>query len=233
MRFKGISFIQIIEKIFSKEVIKVYIMIIFVLIIRYFVLEPFRIPSGSMNPTILVGDFIFVNKFIYGFKIPIINKKININIPERGDIIVFKKSNNINYIKRLVGLEYDEILYKHKSLYINNIKIKTKYKYEEVNFNKNNIMLEITHIKEYLNPKKEYYVQIYKNIKDSKYNFSKIKLPKDTYFVLGDNRDNSEDSRFWGTVHKEKIIGKAFLIWMSIDKDIIDIRWNRLIKNIK
>ncbi|HIH2763573.1 MAG TPA: signal peptidase I [Candidatus Azoamicus sp.] len=102
------------KKILSKEYIEIYIILILILIMRIMILEPFRIPSGSMQPTLLIGDFIFVNKFIYGINIPIINKNITIKNPQRGDIIVFKKNDKKNYIKRLIGIEGDKIIYKNK-----------------------------------------------------------------------------------------------------------------------
>ena len=223
---------KIMQTLLSKEYKNIYLILFLILIIRCFILEPFRIPSGSMKPTILIGDFIFVNKFIYGLNIPIINKKININTPERGDIIVFKKTDNINYIKRVIGVGTDKISYQNKTLHINNRLIKNKYKGEKINFNINKMMLKINYQKEYLTPKKEYYTQICKNTTNQEYNYSNITLPKNTYFVLGDNRDNSEDSRFWGLVKGNDVIGKAFIIWMSIDYKIIDIRWERLFKFI-
>jgi len=224
---------NIIRILRSKEYQNIFIILVLILSVRCFILEPFRIPSGSMQPTILIGDFIFVNKFLYNLNIPIINKKIKTNKPERGDIIIFKSKNNKNYIKRVIGISDDKIYYTKKKLYINDKLIKNKYKCKKINFNKNNIIIE-THLKkEYLNPKKEYYIQVYNNLNNPKYTYSNIKVPENAYFVLGDNRDNSEDSRFWGFVEEKNIIGKALIIWMSVDYKIIDIRWNRFLKVIK
>ncbi len=221
---------NIIKKIFSKDFKSIYITIFLILIIRCFILEPFRIPSGSMQPTILVGDFIFTNKFIYGIKIPIINKKIHINTPEYGDIIVFKKDKN--YIKRIIALTGDKVIYKNKNIYINNKLIKNKYKGSAIKIKKNQIIFKKIYKKEYLNPKKEYYIKIYKNIDNSKYTYDNITVPDSSYFVLGDNRDNSDDSRYWGFVKNENLLGKAIFIWMSIDYKIIDIRWNRFLTRL-
>ncbi len=225
--------INIKKKILSKDYINIYVILIFIFTTRFFIIEPFRIPSGSMQPTILIGDFIFVNKFIYGIKIPLINKKIKINTPEKGDIIVFKKNDGKNYIKRIIAVSNDNLIYENKQVYLNHRYIKKKYKGKKIDFDINSFLLEINYYKEYLTPKKEYYIQIYKNINHNEYKFSNIKIPQNSYFVLGDNRDNSEDSRFWGYVAKDSIIGKALLIWISIDVEIMDIRWERFFKLIK
>lgn len=219
------------HKLLSKEYIEMYIILLLIFITRLFIIEPYRIPSGSMQPTLLVGDFIFVNKFIYGINIPLTKKKITIKNPEKGDVIIFKKDKK-TYIKRLIGLEYDKIVYKNKNLYINNIKIKKKTKYvEEKIKDKEHIKKQI--LKEYLNPEKEYLIKNYLTNDSAKYNYSNIIVPKNFYFVLGDNRDNSDDSRFWGFVSEKQIKGKAFIIWISIDIKKFDIRWNRLLKYIK
>lgn len=224
---------KILKTLISKDYIYIYIIIMLIIIIRCFILEPFRIPSGSMQPTILTGDFIFVNKFVYGIKIPLTRKCIKINTPQRGDIIVFKKDDNKNYIKRVIGIEGDNITYRNKQLYINNKIIKNKFKGKNIDFNTEKSMLETLCLKEYLTPQKEYYIQKYKNIKNNKYKYSNITVPKSSYFVLGDNRDNSEDSRFWGFVKETDVIGKAYIIWMSIDTKIKDIRWHRISKIVK
>lgn len=224
---------KIFNTLTSKDYIHIYIIILLIITLRYFIIEPFRIPSGSMQPTILIGDFIFVNKLVYGIKIPLTNKKIKLNKPKRGDIIVFKKDNATNYIKRVIAIEGDEIIYKNKNIYLNNKLIKNIYKGKNIEFIQQNMILEIEYFKEHLNPKKEYYIQKYKNIKNNIYTYSEIIIPNNSYFVLGDNRDNSEDSRFWGLVTQKKIIGKAYIIWMSIDTKSKDIRWQRILKLIK
>lgn len=217
----------------SKEYKEIYIIIALIITIRLFILEPFRIPSASMQPTLLIGDFIFVNKFIYGINIPIIKKKINVTHPKRGDLIVFKKSDKKHYIKRLIGIENDKIIYKNKKIYLNNVKIKKIIKGKEKNLKNNHSTTEIKIIKEYLNPKKEYVIKNNSNNTNQKYSYSNVIIPKNSYFLLGDNRDNSEDSRFWGFIKREQIKGKAIIIWFSIDKKKIDIRWNRILKYIK
>lgn len=216
-----------------KEYIHLCIILSLIIIIRIFIVTPYRIPSGSMQPTILVGDFILVNRFLYGINLPIIKKKIKINNPERGDIIVFRSIYEKNYIKRVIGLPGDSIKYINKRLYINKKLIKNKIKYEKTKINKYFVIIQKQFRKEYLNPKKEHYIQIYKNIKNINYNFANVKVPDNSYFVLGDNRDNSEDSRFWGFVKEKDLLGKAFLIWLSVDYKSFDIRWNRIFKKLK
>lgn len=211
----------------------IIILIINILIIRSFIVEPFRIPSGSMIPTLLIGDFIITNKFIYGLKIPIINKTIlKINEPEKGDIIIFKHKNKKKYIKRIIGMPGDTIEYTNKHFIINNIQIKEKKISNNIEFEQNAFIIESIDKKEFLSPKKEYKIKKYKNI-NHEYKYVKLTIPKDSYFVVGDNRDNSEDSRTWGLVNKKNIIGKAILIWVSFDTENKTLRTERIIKNIK
>lgn len=219
-----------IEKIIKHK--NIILIIINILIIRSLIIEPFRIPSGSMMPTLLPGDFILVNKFCYGIKIPLIDKKIlNINKPERGDVVVFKHKNNKKYIKRIIGIEGDKIIYNNKKLIINNIEIKNKTLSKNIEIDKT-LITEIIISKENLNPKKKYKIQTYENI-ENHYKTIEIEVPKNSFFVMGDNRDNSEDSRVWGFVNENDLIGKALIIWSSFDLENYIIRTNRIIKKIK
>ncbi len=259
---------------------KILITLIFISIIKLFIYESFQIPSASMLPTLLIGDIILVNKIKYNIKNPFNNKNIiNINKPKYGDIIVFKypKNKNINYIKRIIGLPNDKIIYnkKNKKIYIykyNNIKKKynkkniVKYKnillsklIEEIYIINNNIYENFWNINNInfikLNKKifskiiflieKIEYIQnnnhkilltLYKN-KNIKKNKKKIWIiPKNMYFVMGDYRDNSEDSRYLGFINKNLIIGKAEYILISIKKQEnffpTGIRFNRIGKII-
>lgn len=207
--------------------------ILIVFSLRSFVIEPFKIPSGSMIPTLLVGDFILVNKYIYGIRLPIINKKIlDINEPQRGDVLVFRYPENpsIDYIKRIVGLPGDIITYHNKQLIINGESVKTDYegdfKYVESGLG----YIYSDRFAEYLNGEK-HSILIHQNIEgiqfpsvrqfrfreNCKYRRTGFtcEVPEGNYFTLGDNRDSSSDSRYWGFVPEENIVGKAFMIWWN------------------
>jgi signal peptidase I len=209
------------------------IIVLFIIIIfRSVIIEPFRIPSESMEPTLLSGDFIIVNKFIYDIKIPFLNKTIfKINNPKRGDIVVFKHLDKTFYIKRVIGISGDIIKYENKKLFINNNMIKSKHLNFNFEINDKNIILKTDILKEYLTPSKEYNIKQYLNLKDDKHKLE-LTVPKNMYFVMGDNRDNSEDSRKWGFVDESKMIGKAMFIWFSIDMKSFMIRNERITKNI-
>ena len=192
----------------------IFPILFFVLLIRSFIVEPYKIPSGSMIPTLMIGDFILVDKNIYGYKLPLTNITIiNNENPNRGDVVVFKypENKNINYIKRVVGLPGDTILYKDKKLFVNdqeNILNKINHKFNPIEIADGTVFLEKIDDREYL----------ILNQTAPSFNF-KYTVPPDTYFVLGDNRDNSNDSRYWGPVPKENLVGKAFYIWMFWNLD--------------
>ena len=185
-----------------------------VLILRSFFIEPYKIPSGSMIPTLMIGDFILVDKNIYGYKIPLTNITLFENEnPKRGDVVVFKypEDQSINYIKRVIGLPGDKILYKNKRLYINDSEyplIKVEHSFDPIEIADGHVFIES-------NLQKEYMIL---NQSNPPFNFEYY-VPNGTYFVLGDNRDNSNDSRFWGPVPEENLVGKAFYIWMFWNSD--------------
>ncbi len=213
------------------------------LLIRTFIVQPFKIPSGSMIPTLLIGDHLLVNKFIYGTKIPFMDIRIfPVEDIKRGDVIVFKFPGNdsvnkgVHYIKRAIGLPGDEVNIEGRDVYINGEKIKQVY---EGNYKYFEQGTEVTTDKYIDTLSENIFDVIYKkssiNTTKGKTNFP-ITIPEGNIFVLGDNRDNSYDSRFWGFVPIESISGKAFLIHWSwnFDNDNIlsKVRWKRIFSSI-
>jgi signal peptidase I len=190
--------------------------VLIVLILRSFLVEPFRIPSGSMMPTLLIGDFILVNKYTYGVRLPVLNTKIiELGGPERGDIVVFRypKEPSVDYIKRVIGLPGDRVAYYNKQVYINGKRIKhvPLGQYQGVGQGEN--MTGAGLFIEELDAA-EHNILVHNNAPSVE---SVHVIPEGHYFVMGDNRDNSNDSRYWGTVPEENLVGKAFFIWMSWD----------------
>ncbi|CAD83227.1 signal peptidase I [Candidatus Blochmanniella floridana] len=243
--------------------------LLLIFIIRSFLFEPFQIPSGSMMPTLLVGDLILVNKFIYGIKDPVNhNMLINFDSPKRGDLIVFKYPKNVklNYIKRVIGEPGDKVIYniisKHLEVYpisedgiykqqlpivysnimlsdfiqifkkSNDGMINTKFFKIEDNYTDTDYPDGIRLIKTtesldgikhdiltMISPGDNRFLKMYNDHLHSKYLVFEWLVPKNEYFVMGDNRDNSSDSRYWGCVPQRNIVGKATMIWMSLKKE--------------
>ena len=205
--------------------------ILLVLILRSFLFEPFKIPSGSMMPTLLIGDFILVNKYAYGLRLPVIEWEFwRIGRPERGDAAVFRfpKDPSLDYIKRIVGLPGDEIVYLDKALFINGEKaqalVQDSYQGED-----SELLPLQTHVVTEQIDKHRFDTLIHQNKPSVE---GMIVVPKDQYFVLGDNRDSSNDSRYWGFVPTANLVGRAELIWMSWDTQDTRIRWDRVGKTI-
>lgn len=187
-----------------------------VLILRSFIFEPFKIPSGSMMPTLLIGDFILVNKYDYGIRLPVLHNKIVDNkTPERGDIVVFRypEDPSIPFIKRVVGLPGDKITYKDKTLYINDISV-TQSMNGRYNAHGSGLMMDGASLRIEHLADTDHEILVSPNRLSQEL---EVRVPEGHYFVLGDNRDNSKDSRFWGFVPDENLIGRAFLIWMNWD----------------
>ncbi|MEY3746818.1 MAG: hypothetical protein RL194_277 [Pseudomonadota bacterium] len=190
--------------------------ILAVFMIRSFVVEPFKIPSGSMMPTLLAGDFILVNKFTYGLRVPILNNTfIEVGKPERGDVFVFHypPDPSIDYIKRVIGVPGDKIEYRNKQLFINGepaqLTLIDDYQYVAPGLN----MVTAKHYQEQLGEVSHDVL-----IEDSSLAIDgEVVVPAGHYFAMGDNRDNSKDSRFWGFVPEQNLVGKAFLIWWNFD----------------
>lgn len=190
--------------------------VLIVLLLRSFLAEPFRIPSGSMMPTLLIGDFILVNKFTYGIRLPVINKKIiALNEPQRGDIVVFRypKDPSVDYIKRVIGLPGDKIAYYKKQLYVNDAPANQIAMGRYQGLGQGQEMSGAEHLLENLTGV-EHSILIKPELPTVEGVFV---VPEGHYFVMGDNRDNSNDSRYWGPVPEENLVGKAFFIWMSWD----------------
>jgi len=203
--------------------------ILAVFLLRSFLVEPFKIPSGSMIPTLLVGDFILVNKYTYGVRLPVINKKIvELNSPQRGDVVVFRypPDPSLDYIKRVVGLPGDKIVYRNKKLTINGQEIAQKKIEDYLDrgrlFYTPRFMETLGSVEHHIlvEPEAPPFVQPivrFPNSEKCHYNSEGIscEVPAGHYFMMGDNRDNSQDSRFWGFVPDENLVGKAFFIWFN------------------
>ena len=192
--------------------------LLIVLVFRSFLFEPFKIPSGSMIPTLLVGDFIVVNKFSYGIRLPVLNKKIvDIGEPERGDVVVFRypKDTSVNFIKRAVGLPGDTITYRDKQLFINGEKV------EETaagRFGSSDVKCTTPAVDASLfweqlgNANHNILLHDRSGSRDGQW-----VVPEGHYFMMGDNRDRSNDSREWGFVPEKNILGRAVGIWLNFD----------------
>lgn len=184
----------------------ILVAIVLALFIRTFVVQAFKIPSGSMKPTLQIGDHILVNKFIYGIKIPYWRKTIiPVKKPKRSDIVVFKfpEDPSKDFIKRVVGIAGDVVEIRNKKVYVNHKPLKVDY-----GVNRESM--------------------IYPANIQPRDNFGPVTVPPDSLFVMGDNRDHSYDSRFWGFVKHKALKGKAFIIYWSWDKGNFGVRWSRL-----
>ena len=203
------------KKKFIKEYLEpIVIAVLIALFIRTFVVQAFKIPSSSMEPTLLVGDYILVNKFIYGIRIPYTDTKFfPMKQPDRGDVIVFiyPKDTSKDFIKRVIGKEGEKIEIVQNKIFVNGKQIEDPWgHFEKYDWSK--------------------YLQAMEK-------FGPVVVPKDCLFVLGDNRDNSQDSRFWGFVNLNAVKGKAFIIyfsWARLSQSLLDnVRWGRLAKLIR
>lgn len=203
------------KSVFREYVEAILVAFLLAMFIRTFVVQAFKIPSGSMLPTLLVGDYLLVNKFIYGVKNPFTGEVlIPIADPEHGDVVVFRypKDPSVDYIKRVVGVPGDSIEIRNKQLYINGEKVADSHAWISS--------------PETLLPASE----------SPRDNLGPIVVPKGRLFVMGDNRDNSYDSRFWGFVDRKEVLGQAFILYWSWDMDTFllsldrlrSIRWGRI-----
>ena len=203
--------------------------ILVVFVLRSFLFEPFKIPSGSMIPTLLIGDLILVNKFTYGVRLPVIHTKITEgNAPQRGDVMVFRypPQPSLDYIKRVIGVPGDEVAYLNKRLTINGKEVPTKAvpdffdesqvryfkQFEEELGAKPHRVLNNTEAPAFVQGASNFEYR-----QNCTYSVEGVvcKVPEGHYFMMGDNRDNSLDSRYWGFVPDKNIVGKAFFVWMN------------------
>jgi signal peptidase I len=201
-----------------------------VFLLRSFVIEPFKIPSGSMIPTLQIGDFILVNKYTYGIRLPIVNKKIvELNQPQRGDVMVFRypKDESMDYIKRVIGVPGDVVKYDTKRLtvngqpatyapqsdYLDGERLTYSKQYQETLGNVTHNILNDADRPAYVSGPDDFPFR--ENCTYNQTGFT-CKVPAGHYFMMGDNRDNSADSRYWGFVPDKNIVGKAFFIWMNL-----------------
>ena len=212
--------------------------ILIVLLLRSFVVEPFRIPSNSMMPTLLTGDFILVNKFAYGLRLPVVNiKLIPVGEPQHGDVVVFKYpiDGKTDYIKRVIGVPGDEVFYRDKTIYLNGQPQGQMAIGRYAGVASGAVMTGAREAVENL-VGVEHHTLIRQGMPDlppgcRELAAGPIKVPPGHYFVMGDNRDNSNDSRCWGFVPEENLVGKAFAIWMHWDGEregFPPIAWGRL-----
>lgn len=202
--------------------------LLIVFLLRSFLFEPFRIPSGSLEPTLLMGDFILVNKYDYGTRLPVAHNIVRQGSePKRGDVIVFRWPPNpsIDFIKRVIGVPGDKISYVNKELTINGTKIPQTFLQKQTVSDDGGEMIEVLQNQEDLLGVKH---QIYLEPNKHGLDYTDIVVPPGQYFVMGDNRDDSADSRFWGFVSNKDIVGKAVLVWMSWDSQNTGIRWKRI-----
>ncbi len=232
----------------KSNLLTLFYALVIALIIRTFLIQPFFIPSSSMEPNLLVGDRLFASKFDYGyskhsfpFSLGPISNRIFSNVPDRGDVIIFKPPHtNLDYIKRLIGLPGDRIKVRNGNLIINSNSLEYENIREDSKVLKNGRIIKINVLKETLPNGISY--EIYNYLDGSPGdNTKEFVVPENHYFFMGDNRDNSNDSRFWGTVEFSRLVGKAQIIFFSTEdgstilefwKWPFDIQFNRLLKLI-
>jgi len=199
--------------------------LLFVLVLRSFFFEPFKIPSGSMIPTLLVGDFILVSKFSYGVRLPVVHTKIlDTSSPERGDVAVFRfpQDPRLDYIKRVIGLPGDTVVYENRQFTVNGELMSTGADQSYTSPHDDTVVRGAVKRIEMINDAEH---EILEFTNEFPKRSGSIVVPEGHYFMVGDNRDRSNDSRFWGFVPEENLVGEAKLIWMHWNKGVI---WSRL-----
>lgn len=207
--------------------------LLFVWVVRSFLIQPYRVPTGSLEPTILPGDFIAVNQFAYGLRLPVINYKFfKIGEPERGDIALFQwpKEPSIVFVKRVVGIPGDHIVYRNKVLKINGKIARQKMVGHALDVEPDQVPIPVQIKLENLLGVRH---RIFIRALGGEIGTFDVVVPKGYYFMMGDNRDDSDDSRDWGFVPEQNLIGKALIIWMSWDSAGRRVRWHRIGTRVK
>src|SRR3989338_439691 len=206
--------------------------LLLVFVIRSFLFQPYRVPTGSLEPTVMPGDFILVNQFDYGVRFPVWNKKIfSVNEPKRGDIALlpYPVDHAFTFVKRVIGLPGDHISYIHKTLYINGKKQPKELVSSVTQLSDYGQLVTYQKYQENLMGVKH---DIYVRADQPDNNFYNLIVPKNDYFVMGDNRDDSDDSRYWGFVQERDFIGRAMVVLLNWDSQATHwyntIRWHRI-----
>ncbi|KTC99651.1 Signal peptidase I [Legionella geestiana] len=206
---------------YAREFFPVFLI---VLLLRSFLIEPFRIPTGSLEPTLKVGDFVAVNKFAYGLRLPVLETKIlSVSEPKTGQVVVFRwpPDPSFDYIKRVIGMPGDTVAYRNKVLFVNGKEMKRDFVEYTVDESSGHAVakyrenLSGTEHDIYIRP-------------DTPAEDFEITVPEAHYFMMGDNRDDSADSRFWGFVPEANLRGRAFLVWLSWNGKTDSLRWSSM-----
>lgn len=208
--------------------------LLIVLVFRSFLFEPFKIPSGSMIPTLLIGDFIVVNKYSYGLRLPVMNNKVlSLGEPARGDVTVFRYplDPGVNFIKRVIGLPGDTITYREKQLFINGDLVEEKAggRYLSSDVKCSTPRRDAVRLRENLETRR-HNILIHEG---SRSRNGQWVVPQGHYFMMGDNRDRSNDSRVWGFVPEENLVGRAVGIWLNFDFEKGCADWSRVGEGIE
>jgi signal peptidase I len=206
-------------------------MLLLVWVVRSFIIQPYRVPTGSLEPTVMPGDFIVVNQFSYGLRLPVLNTKFfNVGEPKRGDIALFRYPENpgILFVKRVIGLPGDHVVYRNKVLTINGERMSQKSLGMDLD-TEGGFSIPVEVRTEKLN-QVEHKIFIRSGRREGEQ--TDITVPIGSYFMMGDNRDSSLDSRYWGFVPEKNLVGKVFGVWMSWDSANTHIRWGRIGKKI-
>lgn len=205
-----------------------------VLVLRSFVVEPFRIPSGSMLPGLEPGDFILVNKFSYGLSLPVVHYRLPFfeSQPQRGDVVVFRypPDPSHDYVKRIIGLPGDTIRYNNKVVHVNGETFQySRHDVYESTYTESKRWGPPLRVRERIPEQKQHEVLWFLNQRTPQ---GEWRVPKGHYFVMGDNRDNSNDSRVWGTVPVDHMVGRVFLIWMNWDMNASTFNFSRIGRSV-